>query len=236
MSQQLCEEKEILMFQILRSRIIEHTYARQFAAKGPNAIHLLYFFVGFGDEQEKDKLYRTMLLTFWEQSIKNAEGQSIDTFGNHSAPELIEKELYKLLVSSRRDIYILIDALDQLPLNSQYRLIGALNSMVEKFKNDNTCGCLSVAISSRDCNGIDQLHPHKLFSIEVTAERNERDIQTYLEKSLNSRLLDRNPVLKKKAFDKLNDNADGMLVTIIFLSMNFNSQVITGSYGLVYKH
>ncbi|KAK7744365.1 hypothetical protein SLS62_010220 [Diatrype stigma] len=161
-----------------------------------------------------------MLLTFWEQLVKKAEGRDINTFGNHSPPELIERELLKLLVSTGRDIYIAIDALDQLPSESQYQLINWLNATAKTFQDETSCR-LSIALSSRDCSGVDQLYMHKLFSIEVTTERNRRDIELYLEKGLNkSKLLQKSPMLRKKVFDRLNQEADGMFLWVSLRTLN----------------
>ncbi|KAK5992631.1 Ankyrin repeat domain-containing 50-like protein [Cladobotryum mycophilum] len=153
----------------LMSRVIESIYQNQFAARGPDAVCLLYFYVGFGNDQEKDKLYRNMLMTFWEQA---------------------------------------------------YRLIEGLNTLVQKLK-DGTSGCrLSVAISSRDYKGIDQLRAHKLVQIEVTVERNKRDIETYLEKNLESAFLQRRPELRKQVFNELNKKADGMFLWVSLQALN----------------
>ncbi|KAF3061582.1 hypothetical protein GL218_03691 [Daldinia childiae] len=195
----------------LMSRVIESIY-HQFMEQGPETIHLLYFYVGFGDDQEKDTLYRKMLMTFWEQATNESNQQSINTFGNHSTIELIENKLHKFLTFSKRNVYLVIDALDQLPLDSQYQILNGLTALAQKLRNETDGSRLSVAISSRDCNGIDQLKTYRVFPIEVTAGRNKRDIEIYLQKCLESKskLFQKRPDLGEKVFNHLSAKADGM--------------------------
>ncbi|KAI1387226.1 uncharacterized protein F4822DRAFT_444003 [Hypoxylon trugodes] len=222
----------------MMSRIIESIYENQFVSRNPDSIHLLYFYVGQGDEKEKDKLYRNMLVTFWQQAIKKAEGRPINIFGGHYPPEFIENELHKLLVSSQRDVYIVIDALDQLPHDSQHRLIEGLNSLVQKFKAEKCNGRLSVAISSRDCDGIEHLQTHNLFPVEITAENNKQDIEKYLKQNLRSDLFERKPALRKQVFEELNKKADGMflwvsLQTSNICRMKMESQILNALKSII---
>ncbi|KAI9932530.1 hypothetical protein ASPWEDRAFT_730345 [Aspergillus wentii DTO 134E9] len=202
----------------LMSRVIESIYEDQTAAGVPgDRINLLYFYVGFGDDNNREKLYRSMLETFWEQAVKKSEARSMNVFGNHSPPELMQDELHKLLASSslQGDIYMVIDALDQLPQESQYSLIEGLNTLVHKL-NLETSRRFRVAISSRYLDGIDQLRVHRLFPlvIKVTPGSNKLDIQRYLDRNLKSKLFDKNPELRKRVFDELNENADGRRVSL----------------------
>ncbi|KAF7586051.1 hypothetical protein BBP40_009633 [Aspergillus hancockii] len=198
----------------LMSRAIENIYQDSFTEICPGAFHLLYFYVGFGDDQGKDKLYWNMLMIFWEQAFDKPNERSIDTFGNHSPPEVIEDALHKLLISSRRDIYIVIDALDQFPSSSRDRLIEGLKAMVQKLKDEESGGRLRVAIGSRDCDDTSQLREHNVFQIEVTTESNKGDIETYLEKNLQSTLFRKKPELRNQVFHELNKQADGMFLWV----------------------
>ncbi|KAI9642896.1 hypothetical protein NHQ30_008630 [Ciborinia camelliae] len=194
---------------LIRSRVIENVYANRCAAEGPEVIHLLYCFIGYGIDQKEDRLYRDMLLTFLGQATEKSKRQSTN-IKSDSPPESIEQELLKCLASSKRDIYIIIDALDHLLERSRFVLINALKSLDQKLKDEKS-GCrLRVAISSRDCTGMEQLLGYEIFPIEVTTIKNERDIKTYLEKNLKSALFDENPEFRKIVLKELNKKADGM--------------------------
>lgn len=171
---------------------------------------MLYFYADLPGNPGEDKLYRQMLMTFWEQTASKAP--SHNTFGESTPSNIIEEELHKLLVSSGRYLYVIIDGLDQLSEASQYQLLEGLNTLVQKLRDENNRRHLSVAISSRDCSGIDQLREHKPFPIEITSERSRLDMATYLETSLRSRLLDKEPRLRQRVLDELIKLADGMLV------------------------
>ncbi|KAI0855733.1 hypothetical protein F4860DRAFT_529974 [Xylaria cubensis] len=196
----------------LMSRVIQSIYHDSLEVRGSNDICLLYFYVGFGDDKDNDNLFRNMLLTFWEQANNNSAELAINTFDDSFPVQSISEALQKLLTSPQRDIYVFIDALDQLPEDSQYQLIGLLNNLIQKLENRASSSRLFTAISSRDCRRINELRPHTLFWIEVTPESNRSDIETYLMKYLQSSLLKRNPRLRDEAFHKLNKNADGMFL------------------------
>jgi archaeosine-15-forming tRNA-guanine transglycosylase len=174
---------------------------------------LLYFYVPYGDDQEKEKLYRSMWMTFWEQAIDKAEERSIYTFGHDTPSKIIEEELYKVLVSFQRNIYIIIDAIDQFSVQSHDSLLRSLSSLAIRLKRDTSSFHLRVAISSRDSNGIDQMRSHEVFTIEVTTENNQKDIDTYLEKNLDSVLFRKKPHLRNQVIEQLSKMADGMLAS-----------------------
>ncbi|RFU75821.1 ankyrin repeat [Trichoderma arundinaceum] len=213
----------------LMSRVIESIYE---GVSATDAIpQLLYFYVRYGNDQEKDKFYRNMWMTFWEQAIGKTEDRHINPFGHDTHPKIIEEELYKLLASSQQDIYIIIDALDQFNELSRDLLLQSLDAMVERLRKKMGSYHLRVAISSRGCNGIGQLRAHKLFPIEVTTESNRGDINIYLEKNLNSALFRKKPQLRKQTLEKLSRMADGTflwasLQTLNICNMQMESQVL----------
>lgn len=104
-----------------------------------------------------------------------------------------------------------IDAIDQFNVQSHDLLLQSLSSMAIRLGRETNGFHLRVAISSRDCNGIDQLRAHEVFPIEVTAENNQEDIDTVLEKNLTSALFRKKPQLRKQVIDELGKMADGML-------------------------
>ncbi|KAI1658394.1 hypothetical protein F4813DRAFT_356663 [Daldinia decipiens] len=199
----------------LISRIIESISQNQFATRGPNTIHLLYFYVGLGDGEGKDTLYQKMLMTFWEQATGEKPSDTSKT-GKDAV-----NQLHDFLASSQRDIYLVIDALDQLPPYSQQDILKSLGSLVQKLK-DGTNSCrLSVAISSRDRQDIHQLGTYKRFQIEVTPEKNKRDIERYLGKCLDRPRFEERQELQARVFDYLSKNADGMFLWASLQALNF---------------
>lgn len=179
---------------------------------------LLYFYVPFGAEEKSDRVYHDMLKTFWEQAIRGPEKRAVDHFGRRSSIEHVEKELHELLaVSQKEDIFIVIDALDQLPHQSHYRLFSGLNTMIQKLYAKKSDRRLRLAISSRDCNGIDKLRGYELSTIEVTPERTQDAIKLYLHMNLKSTLFEEHPELRERTHDELLKQANGMSVTRIYL-------------------
>ncbi|CAD6446905.1 2cddeab7-f117-426f-9689-20ca9a29a157 [Sclerotinia trifoliorum] len=221
----------------LMSRVVESIYQDQFPKRGPDAIHLLYFYI---EKDQQGDNFRSMLMTFWEQANNKPEELSINTFGKDCGVKKIQNELHSLLASSKRDIYIVIDALDQLSPHSQNQLIIWLNAMVQRL-DEESGGRLSVAISSPDYPDMDQLRAHKLFRlfpIEVTPKHNNPDIKKYLEKNLQSKLFEDQPNLGKQVFDRLINGADGMflwvhLQILNIRNMEMESQVVHALQSLI---
>ncbi|KAF7931553.1 uncharacterized protein EAE98_004289 [Botrytis deweyae] len=218
----------------LMSRLIESTYQDRFPMKGHGAIRLLYFYIS---DENNPESYRNMLMTFWDQAVLTTEERSTHTFGNNRDTQFLETKLHELLVSLKRDIYIFIDAVDQLYSHSRYQMIMGLNEMVQKFKGT-SINRISVAISSRDCDGMENLRKHKLFPIEVTAEKSKGDIATYLSKNLHSAVLRRTSKLRQQVYDKLMQKADGMflwvsLQTLNICNMEMESQILNALESLI---
>ncbi|ESU08582.1 hypothetical protein FGSG_12239 [Fusarium graminearum PH-1] len=180
---------------VLMSRIIESVHS-----KYTNKVQLLYFYVGNSHNENSDQMYREMLRTFWDQA---SEKQDIDIWADDSPIEPLEDVVQKLLKDSTVVRYIVIDALDQLPSRFQERLLGWLKATMQKCN-------LGLAISCRNSHQVRQLQAKETFGIEITTDRNKDDINKYLETSLHSEFLHRNPELRKNIIDKLNAKADGM--------------------------
>ncbi|KAJ4860638.1 ankyrin repeats (3 copies) domain-containing protein [Trichoderma breve] len=209
---------------ILMSRVIECIHQNQFSIKGPDAVHLLYYYVGFHieDNQSTDELYQDILTTFWEQTLNESRDRSTNTYNEYSSLEEMENFLHEMLISSKRDIYMVIDALDQLPDATQERVICGFNALARKLRYEMSSYRLSVAISSRHCNCTDELRTRRLFLVQVTAEKNRRDIEQYLEENLRSALLDGNPQLKGRLLDELTQKADGIFLWVILQASNIS--------------
>ncbi len=131
--------------------MIECIHQNQFPIKGPDAVHLLYYYVGFHieDNRNADELYRDILATFWEQKINESRDRTTNTYDEYSSLEEMENTLHKLLITSKRDIYIVVDGLDQLPEVTQERVICGFNALARKLRYEMSSYRLSVAISSR---------------------------------------------------------------------------------------
>ncbi|THV44340.1 hypothetical protein BGAL_0668g00040 [Botrytis galanthina] len=116
-------------------------------------------------------------------------------------------------------------------------MIMGLNEMVQKFKETST-NRISVAISSRDCDGMEILRKYKLIPIEVTAEKSKGDIATYLSKNLHSAVLLRTSKLRQQVYVKLMQKADGMflwvsLQTLNICNMEMESQISNALESLI---
>ncbi|OBS25862.1 hypothetical protein FPOA_06396 [Fusarium poae] len=190
------------------SRVIENIHS-----KHGNKAHLLYFYVGDSNDENSDKSYREILLTFWDQI---SEDQVTDVWGDDSPIEYLEQGVQKLLKDSTKARYIAVDALDQLPMRLQERLLDWLRTTTQKCN-------LSVAISCRNSDQIGELELKDTFSIEVTTDRNRNDIKIYLEKTLHSDFLDKNPEWRERTFKKLSENANGMFLWVRLQALNICS-------------
>lgn len=77
-------------------------------------IHLLYSYIGYGNEATTDTLYIKMLQAFWQQIAVVDNIKNFEIFNNESNGDIIWGQLVESLSKAQRDIYIVIDALDQL--------------------------------------------------------------------------------------------------------------------------
>ncbi|KAI0892353.1 hypothetical protein F4806DRAFT_505546 [Annulohypoxylon nitens] len=199
--------KSILMSRII-SKISQDVSDRDSSSSHP----VLYFFVDDDYDKEPDRLYQSIIITFWEQAIKPIHRQTTDISVRSPIHQPTEHELLELLASSREDIYIIVDALDQLPSQPKSRLLRWLYDLSRSIETG-TCNVnLRVAISSRDCKDINQERMSTLFPVEVTAEENTYDIEKFLGKNLNSYLLEQETKLRERVFDELRKHADGIFL------------------------
>ncbi|KAI1458354.1 hypothetical protein F4805DRAFT_146462 [Annulohypoxylon moriforme] len=203
---------------LFRSRVIEWVRSQRYT-EGSEGIHVLYFYLGFENGQ-KGLLYESMLKTFQEQTKSDTNYQDDSSLGP------IENDPFEWLYTSERDIYIIIDALDQLPSVSRYFLLAGLHTLAQKLKGKTKSGRLRVAISSRGCDGVRQLQDHNPFLIEVTAEKNKGSIEMYLEEKLKSELFQKEPELRTKVFDVLNEKANGMFLWVRIQVLNIREKTL----------
>ncbi|KAI0847664.1 hypothetical protein F5Y00DRAFT_271006 [Daldinia vernicosa] len=195
----------------LMSRAIEGIREEWLTGANPEAIHLLYFYIGYGDDEQNQQLYKTMLMTFCEQVLDGDDARSSDVYGTRPCDE-IQHKLNRLLATAQRDVFIVIDALDQLPQEDRRKLLRGLNDLVQERKKEKNEFRLAVIISSRDCTGFDKLREHHILQIQIKPSDNADDIQKYLKMKLDSDLFEDRPDLRERALYELVDKADGMFL------------------------
>ncbi|KAI1475813.1 hypothetical protein F4774DRAFT_428621 [Daldinia eschscholtzii] len=195
----------------LMSRVVERIHDERLAERNPEAIHLLYFYIGYGDDEQNQQLYKTMLVTFCEQLLDRENARSSDIYGSRTCDE-IQHKLNGLLAGAQRDAFIVIDALDQLPPEDRRKLLRGLNNLVEERKKKKNEFRLAVIISSRDCTGYKTLREHHLLQIHVKPSDNADDIESYLKNKLDSDLFEENPTLRERVLHELSNKADGMFL------------------------
>ncbi|KAK5994719.1 Ankyrin repeat domain-containing 50-like protein [Cladobotryum mycophilum] len=196
----------------LMSRAIECIREERIDVKRLRDAHLLYFYIGYGNDKETQQFYRDMLMTFWEQMIAKDGTRASDLFGTSTSDEEIHEKLNSHLASSQRDVYIAIDALDQLPLQEQRKLLNGLDALFQKHKAGQSNFRIAAIISSRDRTGFDRLQTHKLCEIHIKPSDSADDIRNYLKKNLNSYLFDDQPALRERVLSGLIRKADGMFL------------------------
>lgn len=173
------------------------------------AVHLLHFYIDFPIKEQQEKFYRKMLMTFWEQA-KDMEWSS-SRFGNSTADE-IQEELIQLLATTQRDVYIVIDALDQLHEKDRRKVLKGLNLFVKQHKEKGGQCRLAIIISSRDLTGYGQLQGYNRLEFHIQPHHSANDIKIYFEEELDSDLFDKYLDTKADVLSKLTEAADGMSV------------------------
>ncbi|KAK8175879.1 hypothetical protein IWX90DRAFT_124912 [Phyllosticta citrichinensis] len=170
-----------------------------------------------------------MLKVFEEQFMRKNETRSVDQCAN-SNDEKTQADLNRCLARAERDVFIVVDALDQLDKDDQRHFVNGLDALFrEHQKSANKCR-LAVAISSRESFNYEKLKPHGLKPIRVKHDNNAKDIHLYLEKYLDSDLFQQDRKLKTEVRDALENQADGIflwakLQTIRFCNMHYESAV-----------
>ncbi|KAK8185867.1 hypothetical protein BC567DRAFT_154647 [Phyllosticta citribraziliensis] len=170
-----------------------------------------------------------MLKVFEEQLMRKNETRSVDECAN-SDDEKTQADLNRCLARAERDVFIVVDALDQLDKDDQRHFVNGLDALFrEHQKSANKCH-LAVAISSRESFNYEKLKPHGLKPIRVKHDDNAKDIHLYLEKYLDSDLFQQDRRLKAKVRDALENQADGIflwakLQTVRFCNMHYKSAV-----------
>ncbi|KAL6878572.1 hypothetical protein J3F83DRAFT_767964 [Trichoderma novae-zelandiae] len=114
------------------SRLIEYIGIEREKAAAPKPFHLLYFYIGYGNEEETERLYQTLLLAFLQQL--GPSDSAHETFDSNTSAETILDALDQSLAATQNDIYVVVDALDQLPTEYSDRLLEDLHYLHTKLK------------------------------------------------------------------------------------------------------
>lgn len=173
-------------------------------------VHLLHYYMDFPTKEQQEQFYREMLMTFWEQT-KDIEWSS-SIFGSNATDNEIQEKLNLLLATTQSDVYIVIDALDQLHERGRRKVLKELNFLVKKHKENGGQCRLAIMISSRDLTGYDQLQGYKQLEFRIQPHHSANDIKDYLDEALDSNEFDKYPAIKTEVLTKLTKEADGMSV------------------------
>ncbi|KAK8244181.1 hypothetical protein HDK90DRAFT_531290 [Phyllosticta capitalensis] len=175
-----------------------------------DSIDLLYFYTGFRDDsKENQSSYKRLLMTFWKQA-QDSSGKKLNT--NWSEIK-IQDELNKVLAAAKRDVYMVIDAIDQLSTSEHFNLRKWLETLVHQHQEEGNQFRLAIIISSRDCFGLDYFREqHEPFNLPVKPEDNFQDIKKYLERNLDSDLFQEEEVLKDQVVLELTKKSNGMFL------------------------
>ena len=123
----------------------------------------------------------------------------------------------------RRRIVIFLDALDECESEQRDKIMDAMRLIVEKSGG----ALVKFLISSRDDVSLDILPKHKQYEVHVEENRNQRDIDGYVNVQV-SRLVDRGKLrvlgrkgipreLQARITSRLSQGAQGMYVVLLFL-------------------
>ncbi|KAL7797709.1 hypothetical protein V8C43DRAFT_329065 [Trichoderma afarasin] len=165
--------------QCQRSYMIE--YIREKRIMRPfKSCHLLYYYV---DKTVTGSSYRNLQQTLWQQADPS-DGVQMHVFNNQDSEDSsILDELVERLATAQRDVYIIIDGLDQLPRRHRYELLSRLCNLSEKLKGKNTYGVghLAVAISSQVTPYLDRGKGYdRVFDLRLGPNYISSDIRKYL--------------------------------------------------------
>ncbi|KAL6830596.1 hypothetical protein J3E69DRAFT_378753 [Trichoderma sp. SZMC 28015] len=113
-----------------------------------------------------------------------SDGVQMHVFNNQDSEDSsILDELVERLATAQRDVYIIIDGLDQLPRRHRYELLSRLCNLSEKLKGKNTYGVghLAVAISSQVTPYLDRGKGYdRVFDLRLGPNYISSDIRKYL--------------------------------------------------------
>lgn len=176
----------------------------------------MYFYVGF--EGNEGNSWDCMLLTFWDQVSAGIDEPRPKSFTQFDDASEIREELVRLLATNRRRVYIVVDALDQLPQPERRRAIEGLSKLAKDVDSGDRTVRFVTVVSSRQCNELKDLAADaKACEIRVRPHHTKQDIGDFLKQKLDSELLTSEGLavkerekLQRKVSDTLEKQADGM--------------------------
>lgn len=181
------------------------------AKKG--SIHLLYFYIDFGNDQRR--FMQNLLSAFCDQISPEDLPETLEKGIGQRPIDEDQRAFFEFLAEIKRSVYIVVDALDQLNDKNRTRLLREFDRLLTQCQTSQGKSRVSLLISSRDYQGLQELQAHKTLPITVEPEDNAGDIRAYLEKKLETNLLCGRPHrergrVKNKVLSKLTKHASGM--------------------------
>lgn len=178
-----------------------------------HSIHLLYFYIDFGNDQRR--FMQNLLSAFCDQISPEDLPETLKKGIGQRPIDEDQRALFEFLAETERPVYIVVDALDQLNEKNRTRLLKALNRLFTQCQTSQGKSRVSLLVSSRDYQGLQELQAHKTLPITVEPEDNAGDIRVYLEKKLEANLLCGRPHwkregVKNQVLSKLTKHASGM--------------------------
>lgn len=156
-------------------------YIREKKIKRPSKpCHLLYYYI---DRTVTGSSYRNLQQAFWQQAYPS-DRVRVHVLNNQDREDSsILDVLVERLAAAHRDVYIIIDGLDQLPRRHSKELLSRLCNLCEQLKGENTYsgGHLAVAISSQNTPSFDRGKGYdKVFDLRLRPSYMSSDIRNYL--------------------------------------------------------
>lgn len=138
---------------------------------------------------------------------------------NHSEPKYEELRMVFLAIIRQFDrVFFVLDALDECTLDQRKDLCEFLLSIADNSSTSTNQGTLKLLVTSRKEPDIEQaFHKKSIPTVEIDAEKVDKDIKIYVKAEIELRLQNRslrlkNMALKDKILSVLTTKAGGMYV------------------------
>ncbi|PNP53170.1 hypothetical protein THARTR1_06380 [Trichoderma harzianum] len=148
-----------------------------------------------------------MMMTFIQQAQAQSDQSSAVLQQQNGGTN--RHKLRSILEKEKRHVYIVIDAVDQLPKDERGELLKDLNT----FREQSAEYRISIVISSRSRDECSFLPNYTMFEIEVKPDDTSSDIQRYLENRLQlSDLFREDPELKTLVLHDIANKSNGFFL------------------------
>ncbi|UKZ73665.1 hypothetical protein TrVFT333_001315 [Trichoderma virens FT-333] len=159
-------------------------------------------------DQKENQPYSAMMETFIQQAQGNKKGSR----PQNQNDETDENKLSRILNEDQKHVYIVVDAVDQLPEIAQSKLMGNLNTIFQERKDNRRKHRLAIIISSRSRDGCIELQNHDLVEIQVKPDDNSDDIRKYLKKELPLNRFKNNPKVRDQVLNDIANKSNGLFL------------------------